>query len=70
MLSSRNQRRELLDEAFAGDIIGIPNHGVLQLGDTLTEGEVLQFEVVAHRLEQEYAARRASCPAATRWRAG
>jgi peptide chain release factor 3 len=26
--------RELLDEAFAGDIIGIPNHGVLQLGDT------------------------------------
>ena len=27
-----SQRRELLDEAFAGDIIGIPNHGVLQLG--------------------------------------
>jgi peptide chain release factor 3 len=26
-----------------GDIIGIPNHGVLQLGDTLTEGEALQF---------------------------
>ena len=38
-----SQRRELLDEAFAGDIIGIPNHGVLQLGDTLTEGEALQF---------------------------
>ena len=38
-----SQNRELLDEAFAGDIIGIPNHGVLQLGDTLTEGEVLQF---------------------------
>ena len=38
-----SQRRELLDEAFAGDIIGIPNHGVLQLGDTLTEGEPLQF---------------------------
>ncbi len=38
-----SQKRELLDEAFAGDIIGIPNHGVLQLGDTLTEGEVLQF---------------------------
>jgi peptide chain release factor 3 len=38
-----SQRRELLDEAFAGDIIGIPNHGVLQLGDTLTEGEQLQF---------------------------
>ncbi len=38
-----SQRRELLDEAFAGDIIGIPNHGVLQLGDTLSEGESLQF---------------------------
>jgi peptide chain release factor 3 len=38
-----SQRRELLEEAYAGDIIGIPNHGVLQLGDTLTEGEVLQF---------------------------
>jgi len=38
-----SQKRELLDEAFAGDIIGIPNHGVLQLGDTLTEGEGLQF---------------------------
>jgi peptide chain release factor 3 len=38
-----SQKRELLDEAFAGDIIGIPNHGVLQLGDTLTEGEALQY---------------------------
>src|SRR3546814_16981896 len=38
-----SQRRELLDEAYAGDIIGIPNHGVLQLGDVLTEGESLQF---------------------------
>ena len=38
-----SQRRELLDVAFAGDIIGIPNHGVLQLGDTLSEGENLQF---------------------------
>jgi len=38
-----SQKRELLDEAYAGDIIGIPNHGVLQLGDTLTEGEALQY---------------------------
>jgi peptide chain release factor 3 len=29
--------------AFAGDIIGILNHGVLQLGDTLSEGEALQY---------------------------
>jgi peptide chain release factor 3 len=38
-----SQRRELLEEAWAGDIIGIPNHGTLRLGDTLTEGEALQF---------------------------
>ena len=43
VVSFLSQRRELLDEAYAGDIIGIPNHGVLQLGDTLTEGEQLQF---------------------------
>lgn len=43
VVSFLSQRRELLDEAYAGDIIGIPNHGVLQLGDTLTEGESLQF---------------------------
>jgi peptide chain release factor 3 len=43
VVSFLSQKRELLDEAFAGDIIGIPNHGVLQLGDTLTEGENLQF---------------------------
>ncbi len=38
-----SQRREIAEDAFAGDIIGIPNHGTLQLGDTLTEGEPLQF---------------------------
>lgn len=43
VVSFLSQRRELLDEAFAGDIIGIPNHGVLQLGDTLTEGENLLY---------------------------
>jgi peptide chain release factor 3 len=38
-----SQRRETVSEAYAGDIIGIPNHGTLSLGDTLTEGEDLQF---------------------------
>lgn len=37
------QERELAEDAFAGDIIGIPNHGQLRIGDTLTEGEKLQF---------------------------
>ncbi|MCY3985192.1 MAG: peptide chain release factor 3 [Roseovarius sp.] len=34
--------RELAEEAWAGDIIGIPNHGQLRIGDTLTEGENLR----------------------------
>ena len=33
------REREIVDEAWPGDIIGIPNHGVLRVGDTLTEGE-------------------------------
>lgn len=37
------QDRETIDEAFPGDIIGVPNHGVLRVGDTLTEGEDLVF---------------------------
>lgn len=37
------QDRTTMDEAFAGDIIGIPNHGTIKLGDTFTEGEALKF---------------------------
>ncbi|MCG8692634.1 MAG: peptide chain release factor 3, partial [Minwuiales bacterium] len=37
------QDRELAEEAWAGDIIGIPNHGNLRIGDALTEGESLRF---------------------------
>ncbi|MFV0294446.1 MAG: peptide chain release factor 3 [Paracoccus sp. (in: a-proteobacteria)] len=35
--------RELAEEGWAGDIIGIPNHGQLRIGDALTEGETLRF---------------------------
>jgi len=46
-LSSRQsffpQIGRLADEAFAGDVVGIPNHGTLRIGDTLTEGEDLTF---------------------------
>ncbi|MFC4351474.1 peptide chain release factor 3 [Fodinicurvata halophila] len=38
------QDRELAEEAWAGDVIGIPNHGNLHLGDSLTEGEELHFK--------------------------
>jgi peptide chain release factor 3 len=36
------RERALADEAWPGDIIGIPNHGTLRIGDTLTEGENLR----------------------------
>lgn len=38
------QDRESAEEAFPGDIIGIPNHGGLRIGDALTEGEDLTFK--------------------------
>jgi peptide chain release factor 3 len=37
------QDRELAEEAWPGDIIGVPNHGNLRIGDGLTEGEALRF---------------------------
>lgn len=37
------QDRSVADEAFAGDVVGIPNHGTLRIGDTLTEGEDIVF---------------------------
>ncbi|MBI2235179.1 MAG: peptide chain release factor 3 [Micavibrio aeruginosavorus] len=37
------QDRESVEEAYAGDIIGIPNHGNLRIGDSMTEGESLHF---------------------------
>ena len=35
--------RELAEEAFAGDVIGIPNHGVLRVGDSLSQSGTLRF---------------------------
>jgi peptide chain release factor 3 len=40
--------RALAEEAFAGDVVGIPNHGTLRIGDTLTEEESLNFVGVPH----------------------
>jgi peptide chain release factor 3 len=37
------RERELADEAFPGDIIGIPNHGTLRVGDTLSERADVRF---------------------------
>jgi peptide chain release factor 3 len=40
------QDRSLAEEAYAGDVVGIPNHGTLRIGDTLTGGEELVFRGV------------------------
>ncbi|WP_068860282.1 peptide chain release factor 3 [Perlucidibaca aquatica] len=40
--------RAHLEEAWPGDIIGLHNHGTIQIGDTFTEGEKLQFLGIPH----------------------
>jgi len=35
--------RQIADEAYAGDVVGIPNHGTLRIGDTLSEAEEINF---------------------------
>jgi peptide chain release factor 3 len=37
------QNRALAEEAYAGDVVGIPNHGTLRIGDSLTDGEDINF---------------------------
>ncbi|MDD4158209.1 MAG: peptide chain release factor 3 [Proteiniphilum sp.] len=38
------QKKEVMDEAFAGDIVGLPDNGNFKIGDTLTSGEELHFK--------------------------
>lgn len=38
------QDREIADEAFAGDVIGVPNHGALRVGDSLSEAGKVRFQ--------------------------
>ena len=38
------QRKETIDEAWPGDIVGLPDNGIFKIGDTLTEGEVLHYK--------------------------
>jgi peptide chain release factor 3 len=40
--------REGVEEAFSGDIIGLHNHGTIQIGDTFTTGEELKFTGIPH----------------------
>ncbi|MFK8329298.1 peptide chain release factor 3 [Pseudomonas sp. BJa5] len=43
-----SSEREQLEEAWAGDIIGLHNHGTIQIGDTFSEGESLGFTGIPH----------------------
>ena len=43
VITFMSQQREQVEEAFAGDIIGLHNHGDMQIGDSFSEGETLQF---------------------------
>lgn len=38
------QRKSTIDEAFPGDIVGLPDNGIFKIGDTLTEGEEIHFK--------------------------
>ncbi len=38
------QKKETVDEAYAGDIVGLPDTGTFKIGDTLTSGETLHFK--------------------------
>ena len=38
------QRKETIDEAYPGDIVGLPDNGIFKIGDTLTEGELIHFK--------------------------
>lgn len=38
------QKKEVVDEAYAGDIVGLPDNGNFKIGDTLTAGEDLHFK--------------------------
>ena len=51
-----------MDDAVAGDIIGIHNHGQLQIGDTLTEGEMLAFKGIPYFAPEQFCTARARDP--------
>ena len=38
------QKKDIVDEAYPGDVIGLPDNGIFKIGDTLTEGENIHFK--------------------------
>ena len=70
------RNRATADEAFAGDVVGIPNHGTLRIGDTLTEGEDIVFRGVPNfapeilrrvRLQRRHEGQEAQAKRCSRW---
>lgn len=47
--------REIMEEAFPGDVVGIPNNGVLGIGDTLYVGEPVRFAAMPHFPPEHFA---------------
>ena len=46
------QKKEIIDEVYPGDIVGLPDNGIFKIGDTLTEGEMLHFRGACLRTPQ------------------
>ncbi len=58
--------RENVEEAWSGDIIGLHNHGTIQIGDTFTEGEALKFTGIPHFAPEMFRRVRAVDPLKTK----
>ena len=46
--------REAAENAYSGDIIGLHNHGKIQIGDTFTEGKDLRYHGIPHFAPELY----------------
>jgi peptide chain release factor 3 len=47
--------REIIDEAFPGDVLGLPNNGIFAIGDTLCSGKPLQFAPIPRFQPEHFA---------------
>lgn len=47
--------REVIDEAFAGDVLGLPNNGEFAIGDTLCSGSAFQFAPIPRFQPEHFA---------------
>jgi peptide chain release factor 3 len=54
--------RELIEEAFAGDVVGLPNNGSYSIGDTFCTGEVFHFQPIPRFQPEHFALLRNSDP--------